>query len=85
MAGSPQYKLYRDGEYVAAAKHAADAAALIAVFGCGDVRCGHAARFILWREGSEDFSAADSYDRCAAVINQRQKELREQARAAWWL
>ena len=68
MAGSPQWKVYRDGEYVAACKYAEDAAAMVSVSG-GVVKHGHS--LIVWREGSEKYSAGESYDGAARVMEQR--------------
>lgn len=67
MAASPQFKVYRDGEYVAACKYAEDAAAVIAATGSGEVRHGH--RVVVWREGREGFPAGDSFDRAAQVMH----------------
>lgn len=69
MASSPKFKVYRGGEYVAACKHAEDAAALVAVSG-GEVRYGHGASSVVWREG-EDGHAGDSYDGAAAKMQER--------------
>lgn len=70
MAGTPIFKVYREAEYVAACKYAEDAAVLAAVFGVGTtIRVGHT--FIAWREGAEEISAAESYDRVARVISDR--------------
>jgi hypothetical protein len=68
MAAAPQWKIYRDGEYVAACKHPEDAAALVAMSG-GVVKLGHSV--IVWCEGSEEFEAGDSYDRAASIMQQR--------------
>ena len=68
MAAAPQWKVYRDGEYVAACKYPEDAAALVALSG-GIVKLGHS--LIVWREGSEEIEAGDSYDRAASIMQQR--------------
>lgn len=73
MAGAPEWKVYRDGEYIAACKHAEDAAALVALSG-GDVRHGHRKADIVWREGAEAFSAGESYDGAARIMVQRVEE-----------
>lgn len=65
MAASPQFKVYRDGEYVAACKYAEDAAMLVAG-ATGVVKHGH--RLVVWREGSEEFGAGASYDEAAAIM-----------------
>ena len=70
MAQAPRYKVYRNGEYVAACKYAEDAAAIVAM-GTGEVRDGHKSRDTVWREGHEEFSAGESYDRAAAIIHDR--------------
>jgi|GEM_PF-2508119 hypothetical protein len=70
MAASPDWKVYRDNEYVAAFKYAEDAAAFVAITG-GHVRNGHRVRDTVWREGAEAFSAGRSYDAAAAVMAER--------------
>lgn len=70
MAGSPDWKVYRDGEYVAAFKYAEDAAAFVSITG-GNVREGHRAARTVWREGAEKFSAAESYDAAAEIMHER--------------
>jgi endonuclease YncB( thermonuclease family) len=71
MAAAPQWKVYRGGEYVAACKYAEDAAAMVSVAG-GLVKHGHS--LIVWREGQEQFSAGDSYDGAAKIMEQRRYE-----------
>ena len=71
MAATPKWKIYRDGEYVAACKYAEDAAALVAMSG-GVVKRGHS--LIVWREGHEEFEAGESYDRAAEIMNMRALE-----------
>ena len=61
MAGSPQFKVYRDKEYVAACKHLEDAAAIVAMGSSGQIRFQHT-RLVLWDEGRESQPAAESYD-----------------------
>jgi hypothetical protein len=68
MAQSPQFKIYRGKEYVAACKYAEDAAILVAASG-GVVRFGHG--LIVWREGFEAVSAGESYDFAADTMQQR--------------
>ncbi len=47
-----------------------DAAAMVAILGHGStVRYDH--RLIVWTEGSEEFSASESYDRAGEVMEQR--------------
>ena len=73
MAGAPEWKVYRAGEYVAAFKHADDAALFVAAVG-GHVRHGHSAKFTVWREGEEAFSAGESYDRATKEMHRRVDE-----------
>lgn len=68
MAATPPWKVYRDGEYVAACKYAEDAAALVAMSG-GIIEHGHS--LVVWREGEEDFSAGESYDEAAELMFKR--------------
>ncbi len=70
MAYSPRFKVYTaDNEYVAACKHAEDAAAIVASYEGGTIRDGH--RKVLWREGSEETSSGDSYDCTASTVHAR--------------
>lgn len=71
MAGSPKFKIYRDGKYIGCTKYAEDAAALVNVSG-GVVK--HEHRTVLWTEGSEDFSAGESYDGAAEIMERRLKQ-----------
>ncbi len=72
MPATPRFKIYDHGKYEAAVKHAESAAMLVACLGEGsDIRDGHAVRDIVWREGAERFSAAESYDGVAEVIHRR--------------
>lgn len=70
MAGSPDYKIYRDKKYVGCCKYPEDAAVMVSVCG-GDVRWGHSPAWTLWREGEEKFSAGESYDRAAMEMHAR--------------
>lgn len=79
MAGSPPYKIFRDGEYIASVKYLEDAAALIGVCDSGVVKFGHSK--IIWTEGSEDFEAGASYDRAAEVMRSRVQEIHEKSYA----
>lgn len=71
MAASPEWKCYdADGKYEGAVKHAEMAAALVSVLGVGaTVR--HRHRHIVWREGAEEISAAESYDFAAGLMIER--------------
>lgn len=76
MAQSPQYKVYRDKEYVASFKYAGDAAVLVAATH-GEVRWGHS--HVIWREGSEYISAGESYDAAAELMHSRIDALHQRA------
>lgn len=65
---TPQFKVYRNKEYIAACRYAEDAAALVSLAG-GEIRWGHSA--VVWREGSEAFSAGQSYDGAANIMHNR--------------
>jgi hypothetical protein len=70
MAASPQFKVYSaDGQYVASCKYAEDAGAVVANYMGGTVRFGH--RRVVWREGREEDTAANSYDAVAQTIHAR--------------
>lgn len=68
MAATPQLKIYNpQGEYVAACKYFEDAAILVGGYGEGaSIRLGHGR--VIWREGSEEFSASDSADGAREVM-----------------
>ena len=68
MAASPQFKIYREGEYVASVKYLEDAAAIVSVSG-GVVKYQH--KYTIWTEGSEEFSAGDSFDAAAEIMRER--------------
>lgn len=72
---TPRLKIYNpQGEYVAACKHAEDAACLVALYGNGaTIRYDHSK--VVWREGAEQFSASESYDRVADVVTARRNGL----------
>lgn len=84
MAGSPQIKIYNpQGEYIGCVKHYEDAACLVSSYGVGGtVRLGHDKKLTLWTEGSEQFSADESYDRAATVMREREDALWARSRAA---
>jgi diaminopimelate epimerase len=71
MTGSPKWKVYdADGNYEAACKSGEVAASVVALLGDGAViKADH--RLIVWREGKEEISAAESYDTVARVIAER--------------
>ena len=69
MAASPQWKVYdSSGRYQAACKELEAAACLVAgIYGNGaTIRYGH--QLVVWTEGSESMSAAESYDNVAATV-----------------
>lgn len=74
MSGSPSLKVFNSqGEYVGCLKHYEDAACIVASYGSGaSVRFGHSKRNTLWKEGSEEFSAGESYDRAGNVMRERE-------------
>lgn len=77
MAASPDLKLFDPrGQYVAALKHAEDAAAVLAVYGEGaKLRLGHSGPYV-WIEGKESQPAAESYDFVATTVYARIAEHR---------
>lgn len=77
MSGSPSLKIFNpQGEYIGCVKHYEDAACLVASYGDGaEVRYGHNKRRLLWREGAEEFSAGESYDRAGAVMRKREEAM----------
>lgn len=75
MAGSPKFKIYRDGKYIGCTKHAEDAAALVAVSNSGTIKYDHA--MILWQEGKEEIEAGESYDRAAEIMHRRLRRFQE--------
>lgn len=81
MASTPHLKVYNPTHgYVAACKFGEDAACLAAMNGNGTtIRDGH--NHIVWTEGAEAFSAGESYDRVAQIIDQRIQEKWAKARA----
>jgi len=76
MARSPNWKVYNpQGDYVAACKHLEDAACLAGLYGHGaTVRSGHAYKDCIWKEGHEEFSASESFDRAADLMLDRLTE-----------
>jgi hypothetical protein len=62
------FKVYRDGELVAACRYAEEAAGIIAVSNSGVIKVNGR---IVWREGEEDQAAWESYDYVAEVIARR--------------
>jgi hypothetical protein len=83
MASSPGLKIFNaEGQYIAACKAGEDAACLVAFNGAGStIRHGHAKSSIVWTEGSETQSAAESYDFVVTTICARIKALFERNHA----
>ena len=73
MAASPKFKVFdKHGEYLAACKRPEEAAVLMAFLDDGaTIRDGHAVKDIVWHEGKEDQSAAESYDYVAEIVEDR--------------
>ena len=71
MASTPEFKVYRRGEYVAAFKYAADAVFFVGEFG-DTVKHGHS--HVVWVEGKEAFSVSPNFHKAAAVILKRVHE-----------
>ncbi len=72
---TPDYKVFRNDEYIACFRYLEDAAAFVSTSSGFQVRWGHAKRDTLWTEGSETFSAYESYDQAAEVMRHRQMKL----------
>lgn len=79
MAGSPNWKIYREGEYVGCCKYPEDAAALVGMSG-GVVKWCH--RHVMWQEGEEQIEASQSYDEAAEIMVARLRELNARNYAA---
>jgi prefoldin subunit 5 len=73
MAASPEWKVYNAaGEYKACCKDIEDAAALVALYGNGAcIKNPWRKPGKLWVEGSEEVSAAESYDQVAHTVHKR--------------
>lgn len=71
MAATPRYKIFTpENEYIASCKYPEDAAVLIANLGNGSqIRDGHTK--VVWNEGAEEQSAAESYDFVAITVRSR--------------
>jgi hypothetical protein len=63
------WKVYRDREHVASLRYSEDAAMLASMCPGSVVKWDH--RTVVWREGSEEFSAADSYDGASEIMIRR--------------
>jgi len=69
MSGTPKFKAFRGKEYVAAFKHAEDAAVLISA-GVVD-RVTYDRAVWVWTEADDSMIAANSYDDAAEVMHKR--------------
>lgn len=83
---TPDLKVFDPaGEYVASCKRYEDAACLAGMYGEGaEIRFGHSKKETIWREGFEEFSAADSYDRAARVMSARRYSMKRAALVRAW-
>jgi len=70
MASPLIWKVYHGAELFGATRHAEDAAAMVAL---GGSTVKHEGR-VVWREGREQFSAGESYDRAAGVMHARARQ-----------
>lgn len=68
MSASPEWKVYRNKEYIGCCNYAEDAAALVSLSG-GVIKYGHS--MTVWTEGAEEFSAGESYDGAAQIMEAR--------------
>lgn len=76
MTGTPKFKVYSpDREYIGCAKYAVDAAALVSLQGDG-ATVKHKHGKIIWREGGEEISAGESYDRAVRIMHRRIDDIR---------
>lgn len=81
MSRSPEYKVFNAlGRYQAAVKEIEAAACLMSLYGSGaTIRFGHSSAWTLWREGSEDRPASESYDNVAMTCLERLGKLERAA------
>lgn len=72
MANPLIWKIYdADGNYMAATRYGEDAANIVGNMDGGKVK--HASYGVVWNEGREEFSAAESWDGCREVMWERVK------------
>jgi hypothetical protein len=65
------FRIYNaDGEWMASARYAEDAARIVDLFEGGSVRY-YPLNLVVWIDGREDQPASESWDHAAEVINQR--------------
>lgn len=79
MSGTPEWKVYRDGKYVAACKFVEDAAAIVALSG-GEIRNGHTAEFRCYVD-PDGTRAAESLDAAASETLEKLELIKAQRRA----
>lgn len=77
MAKSPEIKIYRNGEYVAACYHTEDAAAICAMTPGTEARWGHQKKNIIFiePETSEEWAAGESWDKASRVMQENIKAI----------
>lgn len=78
MAASPPLKVFNpQGEYIASCKMYEDAAALAGNYGDGaKIKYG---TILVWHEGHEAISAAESYDSAASIMSERYRTKQREA------
>lgn len=75
----PDWKVYNHlGSFMAATKHPADAAILVAAWGPG-AKIKYKHHTTVWTEGKEEFRAGESYDQVAALCYKRAEDARREA------
>lgn len=78
MAASPPLKVFNpQGEYIASCKMYEDAANLAGSYGAG-AKIKHGT-VLIWTEGAEEFSAAESFDGAASIMATRWSEHQRKA------
>ena len=89
MRATANYKIYRNGEFVASCKQAEDAAAICGMTTGTVVKFRH--RQIIYREYEDAPLAGDSWDAAAALMRENRRcvelgikfDLHDTVRAAW--
>lgn len=72
MANPLRYKIYSaDGLLMGSARYGEDAAAFVGNLGAGAKVKNARVNRIVWAEGKEEISAADSYDQAAEIMRKR--------------
>jgi hypothetical protein len=70
MASPLVWKVYDNGELIAATRNAEEAAAILSMTGTGTVKVDGK---VVWKEGKEQQAAGDSYDFAASVMHARRQ------------